>query len=307
MLGTLYRCTAKISITLLLIISLISLTAPSAAALNKPEDKNKESLHEERSPAANEAGASVAGADSVAASSRYPTIAYVLYKGATEPRPEMILPADQPQIEAILNRAANVKPSISTIIKTGTVKRLSTIPLPTNAPAASTAPMSAGEKFHSWVKRFWSPGAYGGAIARGMFNELFDNDDNKEDTVGNYFADSMTRAARSYAFGTTAGFFEKFAYATIFKQDPRYHRSDKRSAGAKIKYAVSRVFITQGDTCGCDQFNITFLAGGLTASGIANLWEREERRGWGPTMSRWGYHTAFKALGNMIREFIGGQ
>jgi hypothetical protein len=311
MIEILHRSTVKLSITLLLIVSMSTLAAPSAAASDKPG--NKDDIRDGLSRATDTTTAATGSdARAVAAEPKISALTYGLYDRPSKLTPEIILPADQPQLDGILNRPAGVKPIVPPVIRTSAVKRLSTIPLPASTAAVSTAavstaPMTAGEKFMSWAKRFWSPGAYGGAIARGMWNELWDNDDNKEDTVGNYFADSMTRAARSYAFGTTAGFFEKFAYATIFKQDPRYHRSDKRSAGAKMKYAISRVFITQGDRCGCDQFNITFLAGGLTAAGIANVWEREERRGWGPTMSRWGYHTAFKALGNMIREFIGGQ
>src|ERR1044071_2237577 len=121
MVGILYRWTLKISITLLLIISLISLATPSAAALNKPEDKNKEGLQGDRASTATEPAP------------KAPVISYTLYQGATEPRAELSIPADQPQIEGTLNHAANVKPSISVIIKTGAVKRLSTIPLPTNA------------------------------------------------------------------------------------------------------------------------------------------------------------------------------
>jgi hypothetical protein len=219
----------------------------------------------------------------------------------------MMLAAGHPQFGGFLNRAANASADAAYNVISVAGKRLPTIPLPKGAPAVSTAPMTAGEKFHFWAKRFKSPGSYGAAIASGLWNELLDNDEGKKDTLGNYFADAATRAARSYAFGTTAGFFEKFAYASLFRQDPRYHRSDKRGAGAKISYAVSRVFITQGDRCGCDQFNISFLAGGLTAAGISNVWEREERQTVGKTFQRWGTHIGITAMTNILREFIGGQ
>lgn len=282
----LHRWTHKILIALLLIISSASLAAPSAAAFNRPEDKNKDRLNDERSTSA--------AAESAPADAKTPTISYVLYNAATKPQPQMILAADRPQLAGILNRVASVKSNAPAAVTAG-------------APAVSTAPLTPGEKFKLWAKRFVSPGSYGAAAASGLWNELLDNDEGKKDTVENYFADAATRAARSYAFGTTAGFFEKFAYASLFRQDPRYHRSDKRGAGAKIGYAVSRVFITQGDRCGCDQFNISFLAGGLTAAGISNVWEREERQTVGKTLSRWGTHIAITAMTNIIREFLGGQ
>jgi hypothetical protein len=168
--------------------------------------------------------------------------------------------------------------------------------------------MTAGEKFEYWFhSRFLSFGPFGSAVVNGMWKELQDNDDFKEDTVGNFFADSMTRAVRSYTFGTTAGFFEKAVFASLFRQDPRYHRSGKTSAGGKIGYAVTRVFVTQGDRCGCHQFNASFLLGGAAASGVANLWERRERTGPLHTLSRYYNHIAITALYNVVKEFVGGQ
>jgi hypothetical protein len=313
MIEILRRSAAKLSFTLLLIVSLISVAAPSTAAFETPENKSKDGTGDAQLSGATRARrATAAGAEQTVVSEpkslpRSVTIAYALYSEAARPRPEIILPADQPQPGGSLNQANSMSANAALDIKLVAGRRLPTIPLPTGAVAASTAPLTPGEKFHLWAKRFVSPGSYGAAIASGMWNELLDNDEGKEDTVGNYFADAATRAARSYAFGTTAGFFEKFAYASLFRQDPRYHRSDKRGAGAKISYAVSRVFITQGDRCGCDQFNISFLAGGLTAAGISNVWEREERQTVGKTFQRWGTHIGITAMTNIIREFLGGQ
>jgi hypothetical protein len=267
---TIKRSTAKLSTTVLLIATLILLSAPAAAAFDN-SNKDKAISEEARINEKAESTPAAAAPQSL-------NVSYALY-------------GDAIKLETV---AATAEPSAP-----------AATPKP---PAVSTAPMTAGEKFHYWInKTILSPGAYGQSIASGMFAELFDNDDNKEDTLGNYFADSMTRAARSMAFKINAGFFEKFAYATIFKQDPRYHRSDKRSAGGKIGYAVSRVFITQGDRCGCDQFNISFLAGGLTASFIANQYVRDEQSSTSHAFRRWGSHIAITALSNILKEFIGGQ
>jgi hypothetical protein len=180
-------------------------------------------------------------------------------------------------------------------------------PAPMPAPRASTAPLSAGEKFGLFLKSsFKPPGPYALSIVSGLFNEALDNNEGKKDTVGDYFADSMTRAARSYGFRVTANFFEKFAYATVLRQDPRYHRSGKKSAGGKIAYAVSRAFITQGDRSG-DQPNISYLAGGLTAAAISKYWQREENKTTSKIFSRWGTHIGLGMLSNILREFIGGQ
>jgi hypothetical protein len=183
------------------------------------------------------------------------------------------------------------------------------LPPPPAPPPVSTAPMTAGEKFELFARRsFLSPGAYALSVVSGVYGEWTDSKNNHHHAnPGDFAADSMTRAARSFTFRANANFFEKFMFASLFKQDPRYHRSDKKGAGAKIAYAVSRIFITQGDRNGKDEFNASFIAGGLAASGMANLWERDERQNLHHFATRFGTHLGLTALTNILREFVGGQ
>ena len=179
------------------------------------------------------------------------------------------------------------------------------LPSGQNSIAAKAVTLSAKEKFNYFLKRsFLSPMPYGTAIAAGAFGEWLDNDHHHHAKPGDFAADSITRAARSFAFGTSANFFEKFAYPSLFKQDPRYYRSEKIGAGARITYAVSRLFVTRSDQ-GASQFNASFIAGGLTAAGLSNVWERDERRTAAETMKRWGLHVGFAAAANILHEFIG--
>ena len=143
---------------------------------------------------------------------------------------------------------------------------------------------------------------YALSILSGVFSEAIDKDHGRHMTAGDFMADSMTHAARSFAFRATANFFEKFAFASAFKQDPRYFRSDKKGF-ARIGYAVSRVFITQSDG-GHNQFNASFFAGGLVTAGISNVWSRPEDRTVSSTMGRFGLHVAYRALSNVTRELF---
>ena len=170
---------------------------------------------------------------------------------------------------------------------------------------AKDSSLTGREKFRYFFTRsFLSPTAYATAITAGAFGEWIDDDHHHHSKPGDFAADSLTRAARSFAFGTSANFFEKFAYASIFKQDPRYHKSEKTGAGARIAYAVSRLFVTRSDQ-GASQFNISFIAGGVTTAGLSNVWERDERRTATDTMKRWGLHVGFAAASNILHEFIG--
>jgi len=89
-----------------------------------------------------------------------------------------------------------------------------------NSPAAKDAALTVKGKFNYFFTRsFLRPTPYATAIAAGAFGEWLDDDHHHHAKPGDFAADSMTRAARSFAFGTSANFFEKFAYASLFKQD----------------------------------------------------------------------------------------
>jgi hypothetical protein len=282
MVNVIVRLGARSSVTILLIASFIIITAQSAAASEGPENKAKDG----QPPAA------ATATQPAEPSARISNPAYAEVSTASaSAEPSAAAAARTP--EAAFTRAVS---SNSTAMRA--VAAL---------PRASTAPMSAGEKFNLFVKgSFVLPGAIAQPIASGLFNELLDNNEGKEDTLDDFFADAMTRAARSYAFRVTSNFFEDFAYPVILRQDPRYHRSNKDSAGGKIAYAISRVFVTQGDRSG-DQPNVSFLAGGLTAAAISNVWVRDEHRNVSNTFRRWGIHIGLSALSNILREFLGGQ
>ena len=175
---------------------------------------------------------------------------------------------------------------------------------PTTPSTPAASPLTSGQKFKYFARSsFFPPMPYALSVLSGVFSEATDNDHGRHMTAGDFMADSMTHAARAFAFRTTANFFEKYAFASAFKQDPRYFRSDKKGFG-RISYAVSRVFITRSDS-GHDQFNASFFAGGLVAAGISNAWVRPEDRNVSSTMSRFGIHVAYKALSNIVSELFG--
>jgi hypothetical protein len=308
MINILRHSITRLSVTLSLIVSLISIATPYARAFDGAEGKSKEGASSANTLKTNIPETSAAEANSVkpaleaspvTAEPRLPRISYVLFSEAMKPQPELL--ADMPKSLSIPGRMAAVK----TGAKDHNISNMSLLP---RAPAASTAPLSPGEKFHYFAKKsFLSISPYALSVFSGLIGEATDKDHGRHMSVGDFLADAGTHAARGFTFRATSNFFEKFAYATIFRQDPRYHRSDKRSLGGKVIYAVTRVFVTQGDRCGCDQVNISFLAGGLTASGIAQTWRREEDRTIAKVFTSWASHIGVRAFTNILSEFIGGQ
>src|SRR5262249_37653239 len=98
-------------------------------------------------------------------------------------------------------------------------------PVPPSARVLRKIPLHSGEKFKDFFKSsFLSVGAYGNAIFSGVRGEALDHDHDPKGVKGNFFADAGTRAARSFAFGASSKFFERFMLASLFRQDPRYLR-----------------------------------------------------------------------------------
>ena len=101
--------------------------------------------------------------------------------------------------------------------------------------------------------------------------------------------------------------FVSGVYPAIFHQEPRYQPSGKQGFKSRLLYAVSQVFVTENDH-GDLQPNISRLGGDLTASALANIWERNalhhDRIGVGPTFRRFGSMVGFDVINFIVlREF----
>ncbi|MBI4470921.1 MAG: hypothetical protein HY650_16525 [Acidobacteria bacterium] len=125
---------------------------------------------------------------------------------------------------------------------------------------------------------------------------------------GDKFVDVLTRYAITFATGTTKGLLASGVYPILFKEDPRYKPSPNPAFGPRVLYATSRVFVTEGPS-GRKRPNYSRLFGDLSASALANLWERNTlhhcRIGVGPTFRRFGLMLAFDALRFVVMKELG--
>jgi hypothetical protein len=257
---------------------------------------------EDKAPVAASSNTTETKPDGVAVEKKMPNVLYAPLKEITFETPENALPV---KAEASVPTGQITNVSLSRIVM-NTPIAMPKVPPPAAQPL-NKIPMTVGEKFTYFFKgAFLSPGAYGQAAFSGIRGEAFDKDHDPNGEKGHFFADAGTRAARSFTFSASAKFFERFFWASIFRQDPRYIRSGKKGAGAKIGYAMSRVFITEGDHGG-SQFNISYLGGGASAAFLTRLYEREERRTLNKVLSKWGNHIVLTMVSNIFREFLTGQ
>jgi len=164
--------------------------------------------------------------------------------------------------------------------------------------AASTKPLSAGEKFELFVDNsislhtiFWS--AAGSAVSQA---------DNSPtgwgqgwDAYGKRFGSSMARNASGEFFGT-------FILSSAMHYDPRFFPDRDPTFGQAIATSLKRVFVTRSDA-GKEVFDFPGLMGPLLGEGLANVYWPDRNRTVGDTFMRYGIDIATKAGGNLLREY----
>ncbi len=110
------------------------------------------------------------------------------------------------------------------------------------------------------------------------------------------------RYGASWAGSVHSDFFTRFAFPVLLHQDPRYFRQAQGPTGRRIKHAISRVVVTQGDNGG-RQFNFSQVLGSLFAAALTNAYYPDEERRAGRTFARAGRQLALAAGLNVLKEF----
>ncbi|HEV2762064.1 MAG TPA: hypothetical protein VGV38_03635 [Pyrinomonadaceae bacterium] len=167
-------------------------------------------------------------------------------------------------------------------------------------------PLTSEQKMkRAFKSAFLSPAGYAWTAFNAAITEAGEDDLPHKDTEDR-IADWGSRFAIQFGRRATRSLLGSGVYPVIFKQEPRYIKSNKKGFGARAVYAVSRVFVTRGDN-GNSQFNISRVAGNISASALSNLWEQNtpghDRIGTGPTFRRVATMFISDAIFNVFREF----
>jgi hypothetical protein len=173
------------------------------------------------------------------------------------------------------------------------------------AGASAYTPLTSGEKMRRGFKAaFLTPQAYALPLVSAILTEAGEDDLPHKDTEDRV-ADGLSRFAIKFGRRSTNNLLAG-VYSSAFRQDPRYERADGKGVGARIGHAVSRVFVTRGDS-GRLQPNFTRFASQLSASALSNLWEQStpghDRIGTDATFRRFGNSFISGAINNVLREF----
>lgn len=184
-------------------------------------------------------------------------------------------------------------------------------PTPTNSGQAGGAPprtpLTGEEKVNRAFRRaFLSPAPYAITAFSTTLTQLGE-DELPDKDFEDEFGDWASRFARSFATRTTRTLFTNGFYPALFRQDPRYDRLGRGGFMRRAGHAVGRVFVTLDDD-GNVEPNVSRLGGTVTASALANLWERStpghDRIGTDATLRRIARYYINDALTNIVfREF----
>jgi hypothetical protein len=91
-------------------------------------------------------------------------------------------------------------------------------------------------------------------------------------------------------------------FPTVLHQDPRYFQLGSGGAWRRVKYSISRIFLTRTDS-GSAQFNYSEILGTAVAAGISNTYHPQDQRTFSNTMNVWGTNIGLNMICNVAKEF----
>jgi hypothetical protein len=162
-------------------------------------------------------------------------------------------------------------------------------------------PLTPGQKFEHFARASVNPYFLLGAGAAAGISQAADTNPGYGqggEGYGKRFGAAIADEASSNFFGT-------FLYPTIFHQDPRYFRKGPEggTGGQRLGYAITRVFVTRGDS-GKSQFNISRVLGSLSSAALSNVYYSVHEQTGAKTAERFGLNLAGQAGFNVVREFL---
>jgi hypothetical protein len=160
------------------------------------------------------------------------------------------------------------------------------------------ATLPAKTKFKLSVKTMTDPVtvSFLGVIA------LMGQASNSEPSYGQGLKGYTERYATTYTDSAIGTLMTTSVFPTLLHQDPRYFQLGTGSVWHRVKYSVSRIFITRADG-GNLQFNYSEIVGNAVAAGISNAYHPDYQRTLGNTMNVWGTDIVLNTLCNIAKEF----
>lgn len=118
------------------------------------------------------------------------------------------------------------------------------------------------------------------------------------------------QGAQGYAKRYGAGFADQAignmmtgaVFPSLLRTDPRYYRMGEGTVGHRLRYSLTRIFVTRTDS-GHRAFNFSEFGGNGVAAGISNLYYPASDRTVSNTLNTWGTQIVIDCFGNELKEF----
>ena len=160
-------------------------------------------------------------------------------------------------------------------------------------------PLTSGQKFS--------------VVARGSFDYFqsvwygvlagISQAENSEPSFGQGAQGYGKRYGTAVADGTIEDFMTGAILPSVLHQDPRFFQSGQGGFWRRTGYAISRIFVTRGDS-GRRQFNFSEVVGSGLAAGISTYsYHPRADRTFSNTASVWGTQIGYDALTIVVKEF----
>jgi len=166
--------------------------------------------------------------------------------------------------------------------------------------ARNARPLTTEKKFELVARNTFDPVEYPWYALQAGIRQAAD----RQPEYGQGAAGYGKRYALTFADSTVQSFVAGALLPSLLRQDPRYFRMGRGpSTRRRMGYAMSRIFVTRGDS-GRRELNFSEIAGGLLAAGISNYgYHPESDHNLQNVFTGWGTQMAFHTFSMLMKEF----
>jgi hypothetical protein len=136
--------------------------------------------------------------------------------------------------------------------------------------------------------------------ASAAFATLYQLED-QNPSFGQGMAGYAKRFATSYGDQMIGNMMTEGIMPSLMHEDPRYFRLGEGTKGGRVKYALTRIFITRTDS-GHRRFNFSEVGGNSIAVAVSNAWYPDTRNV-ADNAEKLGIQLATDAFSNVLKEF----
>jgi hypothetical protein len=159
-------------------------------------------------------------------------------------------------------------------------------------------PLTTGQKYGVVTRTAFDWFQFGWYTTKSGIDQWNGAESGYGDGLGGY----GKRWASNFTDGTSENYFVAAIWPSLLHQDPRYFRKGSGGFGSRAGYAVSRMFVTRGDS-GHRQINFSEILGASTTTLVANLYHPAGDRTVDSNIELASELVGYDMLGVLIKEF----